>query len=242
MIIKPNRNKLKAREEALVSSITRDFNKYKKEFVAFVETLDYAKKSITEEIINIVVRTIGENIITEINKQSLRVYQEQQAFGEKELGLELGFDLKNKQAEQYIKDRQSTLIKINTNTQRRIQQLLLEVVRGETLLNDMVTKINQSFFLDRKRAELIATNELGTAFVEGTQRTIKTLAVQNGIKYMKRWDSVGDSNVTTGCRHNDQLGWVAENYDYPNTDGLGGGEQPPRFIGCRCTLIYDVEN
>lgn len=242
MKVTPKNKKLKDREEALVDFIVTRFNKYKKEFISFAETLDYSKKSVSEEIINIIVRSIGAEIITEINKQSLKTYQEQQIDIENQIGLELNFAIKNKQAEQYIMERQDTLIKINTTTQNRIQQLLLQVVRTDITLSGMVTKINQSFFLDRKRAELIATNELGTAFVEGNQRTMRSLAVENGFRYLKKWDSVSDSNVTQGCRHNEGLGWVPENYDYPNIDGLGGGEQPPRFIGCRCTLIYDVED
>ena len=242
MKVIPKNKKLKAIEKALADFIVTKFNKYKKEFIDLAETLNYNTKSVSEEIINLIVKSIGNEIISEVNKQSLKTFQEQQIDIENQLELELNFTIKNKQAEQYITERQATLIKINTTTQNKIQQLLLQVVRTDITLSEMVTKINQSVFLNRKRAELIATNELGNAFVQGNQRTMKTLALENGFKYLKKWDSVNDSNVTRGCRHNDNLGWVGENYDYPNIDGLGGGEQPPRFIGCRCTLVYDTNN
>lgn len=238
MILKTDRDSINVREQELADQIYQKWQLILSEFENLAEQVF---KNVSDPIIAYIVALTAQNITQDIQEMSLDVFLEQAEKTSNTLNFGFSFDLANKQALQFLQERQQYMAGIHNTTKETILNLYIRGVKGEKTLQEIIKELQNTYWLSRRRAELIATNELGTAYVEGTARQIRQIGLETGAKVMKKWDHVEDSRVTKGCRHNQSLGWMDENFVYPNTDGLGGGQQPPRFIGCRCTMLYDIE-
>jgi uncharacterized protein with gpF-like domain len=85
---------------------------------------------------------------------------------------------------------------------------------------------------DMSRAELIAINEIGNAYEEGSMQFAQGLAA-DGVEMEKRWVTVGDNNVSDGCLENGAVDWIPIDDAFPS-----GDDRPLRFPGCRCYAVY----
>ncbi len=85
------------------------------------------------------------------------------------------------------------------------------------------------------RAQLIARAEMSEG-VNGAQFSDIRSRIERGElpnAMEKRWSTVGDDKVSTGCLDNEGDGWI------PLDDEFNSGhERPPRFPGCRCGVQF----
>jgi hypothetical protein len=153
---------------------------------------------------------------------------------------EVNLERVNKQALEMVEKRKEFTNAMKQYTKEKLYQSLEKALRGDITYEEYIAEARNIFVLSENRAEKIAMNEIGTVYVEGTLKAVKDYEIKLGVKVLKSWNTVNDSRVTEGCKHNESLGYVDSNYIYPDIDGLGGGDAPPRFIGCRCALDYDV--
>lgn len=234
-----DRDKLTPFERELEKKLVRSFNIIKKEMIPLIRTV--TTKQLSRDIINLAVSIVGKRIVEDVNEVSLDSFIFGATQVSDQLNIGISFDLVNKQASNYLANRQGIIQGLNETTTNKIRNLLVRVVENDLSFQEAQKELRNTYWLSPRRAELIATNELGHAYVQGSNRTIRTIALEQGLKTTKKWDNVGDSNVTDGCRYNEAEGFVELEHVYPNYDGLGGGKEPPRFVGCRCTLIYELD-
>jgi hypothetical protein len=85
------------------------------------------------------------------------------------------------------------------------------------------------------RAQLIARTEMMTA-INNAQLQAAMKAESEGRTVgptMKLWSNVGDDRVSDGCQTNSNDNWIPIGQAF-----WSGHDAPPRFPGCRCTLMY----
>lgn len=237
MILKRRRGSISKNEKKLENAIYKRFQIIEKEMISLLKNTIKSEK---DGLIDVLL-TLGLNeAIQEIKDISVEVYIAEAIRTADQVGVGISMDLLNKGALSYISSREQFILGTKETTKKNLVELFSDIIQGGKTLDEGVKEMQSTYWLSRRRAELIATNELGHAYVQGTRATLKRLSATENLDIKKRWNNVGDARVTKGCSHNENIGWVPENYDYPNIDGLGGGDAPPRFIGCRCTLDYDV--
>ena len=232
-----DRDRLDAKESRLATKLVKHFDFIRNEVVDLASRV--VVKDANTNIIEYIVGIVGNQIVFDIEEAAKDVYVDESQRLQEAINLSIGFEAVNKGAETYLAERDEIIKKINNTTKSEIARILERAIQGEATQEDLIEQLRGSYALSRNRAEMIASNELGEAYVQGTNRTAQRLAVENDVVFEKQWDNVGDSNVTQGCTHNETLGWKPQEFEFPNIDGLGGGD-PPRFPGCRCTLDWRV--
>ncbi len=82
-----------------------------------------------------------------------------------------------------------------------------------------------------RRAQLIATTEIGNAYSQGTLGGAKDLD-DAGIETEKSWLTAGDDKVDDDCQENEDAGWIDIGDNFPS-----GVDAPLDHPGCRCALM-----
>ena len=158
------------------------------------------------------------------------------------LVFDINLDRVNKQALKEIESRKEFVQGMKKYTKLKLYSSLEEALKGDITYEEYLKEAEDIFVLSKSRARKIAINEIGSVYAESTANAVRDFQIQTGAVIKKRWSSVADGRVTQGCKHNESLGYVPQDFIYPDTDGLGGGDVPPRFVGCRCALDYDVQD
>jgi hypothetical protein len=144
------------------------------------------------------------------------------------------FERVNDYAIQEINRRLKNIDAMEETTKKQLVESLKDVLEGKKTYQEYLREAEEIIPFGRNRAKKIATHEIGSVYVEATNQAIKDYSKATGTVVLKQWSTVNDERVTAGCRFNESLGWIPDNATY------GTVINPPRFIGCRCTLIYDV--
>ena len=159
----------------------------------------------------------------------------------KEYTLGIDFTLKNPLAIAFLKDYAAERVtQINDTTKQGLRALIVGGADQGWSYTRIAKEIREQFegFSKppkggpkhfRTRAELVASNELAIGYVKGNNLAVQT----TGLKFEKKWVTVGDSRVTPECKANQAEDWIAFDADHSS-----GDLYPPRFPGCRCTEIY----
>jgi hypothetical protein len=241
MIIKSKRNSKYIRnlEDKIAREITVVFNKMLNKFQAVAGMV--LQKNNGGNPIDILVALGFEEISKILEDGSLITY----AYAYKDIANGVGFEINlervNKQALKVISERQVFYGEMEKYTRQQLALNLEKALKENISYEEYLKKSEDIFITSAKRARRIAINEIGSVYVESTKNAVRDAQLETGAKVKKRWNTVGDGKVTAGCRYNENLGYVSTDYYYQDTDGLGGGDMPPRFVGCRCALDYDVE-
>lgn len=159
-----------------------------------------------------------------------------------ELRMDLSFDLDNPRAVAYLKDHGARQVtQINETTWETLNRLVTQAAdEGWSYARtaEAITDKFREFAVGRpqdhidSRAHLVAVTEVGNAYEEGNLIVARDLQ-DAGLPVEKKWDTVGDSKVSAGCRENEDAGWIGVNMAFPS-----GHQRPLRFPGCRCELRY----
>ncbi|MFA7122335.1 MAG: phage minor head protein [Bacilli bacterium] len=160
-----------------------------------------------------------------------------------EFGIDYAFDLKNPRAIAAIKDRAAAAVKeIDATTREEIARIISQGMEDgynyQKVARALADKYDE-FGLTvpagkhiRNRAELIAINEAGEAYETGNRLVIDEMTAV-GLEMEMHWSSVGDAQVSDGCRRNEAVGWIPVDQTFPS-----GHQHAPRFPGCRCAILY----
>lgn len=144
------------------------------------------------------------------------------------------FERVNDYAIQEINRRLKNIDAMEETTKKQLVESLKDVLEGKKTFQEYLNEAEEIMPFGKYRARRIATHEIGSVYVEGTNQAVKDYSKATGTIVYKQWSSVNDERVTAGCRYNESLGWIPDNTSY------GTVMRPPRFIGCRCALVYDV--
>jgi uncharacterized protein with gpF-like domain len=155
----------------------------------------------------------------------------------------IAFDLKNTRAQAYLKANPAAakVAGINDTTREAIAGLVEKAVTNGTSYDDLAKQITQRFEdfsaprpheHARTRAQLVAIQEVGQAYVDGAKMAGQELA-DAGVDLEKHWSSVGDAKVDPDiCAPNDAQGWIPFDEDFQS-----GHSAPLGHVGCRCDLM-----
>jgi len=154
----------------------------------------------------------------------------------KKLKLDYEFQRVSSYASQEINRRLKNIELMQDTTKKQLLVSLKDVFDGKMTYQEYLNQSGDILPFSKGRAKRIAVNEIGSVYVEATNTAILDYKKNTGTVVYKQWSTVGDERVTAGCRYNESLGWIEEEKTY------GEALRPPRFIGCRCTLIYDVKD
>lgn len=171
-------------------------------------------------------------------------YGEGMLHGAGKIGIQGNLDLDNPRAVDVVRGRGSQLVKgINAETKSQLTTLLTTAADEGWSYTRTAKEITGKFkgFSGlkpqqhiRDRATLVAVTEIGQGYVDGN-REVYDLLRDSGIPMVKRWDTMGDSRVSDGCRENARAGWIHYDDTFPS-----GHMSPLRFPGCRCDLESDM--
>lgn len=105
---------------------------------------------------------------------------------------------------------------------KQVAKLVKEKIEEGLTLDDLVQAIQNTTGIEKDRAALIATDQVGNIFAETTKSQFKGIGLKKFI-----WITAGDTRVRTS--HAERDGKV---YEWDNPPD---GEIPGRPIRCRCT-------
>lgn len=154
------------------------------------------------------------------------------------------FDLKNPRAVAYFKSYGVDLLKeLNGTTKASIKSIIEQGLENGHSYDRIAQTIKAKFdsYAElpkrapshiRSRAQLVAVTELGNAYQQGNIDGVRA-AMSTGLKFEKKWLTVGDRRVSAGCKENQGAGWIDIDKDFPS-----GHDRPLRFPGCRCSALY----
>lgn len=126
---------------------------------------------------------------------------------------------------------------INATTRRHIIDIVREgVSTGDsyTALAKRIQEQGKAGVFSPARAEMIAVNQMASAYEEGKNIVATEAERIVGDIMMVAWSTVGDERVTPECARNQQAGWLPKGTSFPS-----GHRNPPRFPRCRCAARYD---
>jgi len=154
----------------------------------------------------------------------------------------ISFDLKNPRAVDYLeKNAAEKITMINETTREQIKRIITKGVEEGWSYNKMAEEIINRFeefavgqpqHHIESRAHLVAVTETAEAYEEGSRIAAQQIQAQ-GLLMQKSWLTVGDKRVSDGCYENQRKGWIDLEDSFPS-----GHQRPPRFPGCRCTVLY----
>lgn len=155
----------------------------------------------------------------------------------------ISFDIVNEEAVAYLKrlkDLQLSNFKgtISRNTKDTIKRILTDSVeKGESYqeVARLIRDQSKAGVFSTARAQLIATNQIGTAYGQGNQDIVDAFVAETHLIVQKAWQTVEDDRVTEECAANEDVGWLGNTEAFPS-----GDEQAPRASNprCRCVTKY----
>lgn len=159
-----------------------------------------------------------------------------------DVGIDSAFTLRNPRAVAYLQAHGYGLIsQIDSVTRGNIATIIGEGVREGWSYNEVAREISRLYSQMavgrpqqhiESRAHLIAVTEAGQAYEAGNEMVVRDLQ-DAGLRMEKKWLTVGDDRVSTGCRANEAEGWIPLERSHRS-----GDMRPLRFPGCRCTELY----
>lgn len=120
---------------------------------------------------------------------------------------------------------------VNDTSRKEINQLLNQALNNQLSKKELLEKLQTSFAFSKYRANMIANNEVGTAYIQGTVRQHQELMKRTGIEGRKCWQTCNDDKVSELCSSNQHQEWIPFNQNFQS-----GHFCPLGHINCRCVL------
>lgn len=120
---------------------------------------------------------------------------------------------------------------INETTKKEINGLLNQAFNNQLNKKELLEKLQTSFAFSKYRANMIANNEVGTAYIQGTVKQHQELMKRTGIEGRKYWQTSNDDKVSDICMDNQNQDWIPFNQDF-----FSGHFCPLGHVNCRCKL------
>lgn len=122
---------------------------------------------------------------------------------------------------------------IDDYTKRRINNLVTQALEKWWWYNKLATELKKDFAFSRYRATLIASQEIGQAYIVWKNTQFEAYTKRFNQTGWKQWISHRDDKTTEGCLENDDAGWIPFDEAFPS-----GHMHPTRFPWCRCNIVY----
>lgn len=166
-------------------------------------------------------------------------------FGLKKFGI--SFNLKHPGAVKYLKEKERFQLSdyrgtIHDTTKQGIKKILVRAAaNGQSyqVTAEQIVAQGEAGVFSTKRAQLIATREIGVAYEEGNALPIRDFRNRYPDRVvMKFWQTVEDDRVTEKHRKNQDDGWIPVEQKFSGTgDDKAPGSDNPR---CRCFTKYNI--
>lgn len=154
----------------------------------------------------------------------------------KDVEVVANFGIKQNEALAYAIEKSAEQItKINSYTRERINNLITKWIQNGYWYNKIAEILEMDYSFSKYRARLIASNELGTAYIQGKRQQFNKYREEFGQPWWKKWVSHRDDKTTEWCLENDNQWWIMYDQEYPS-----GHQSPPRFTWCRCNEKYSL--
>lgn len=152
----------------------------------------------------------------------------------KEVTIEASFGLKSQDAIDYATQYSASRItNIDDYTRKRINNLVSQWVEKWWGYQKIADVLKRDYAFSPYRASLIASNEIGSAYIQWKDRQFAKYKSEYGQTGWKNWISHRDDRTTDLCLENDHEWWIEYDQEFPSWDML-----PPRFPWCRCNITY----
>ena len=127
---------------------------------------------------------------------------------------------------------------IDDSTRKRINDLVVQGLNKGWGYNKLADALKQDFAFSDYRARLIASHEIGVAYIEGKTMQFERYRSEFGKRGYKRWVSHRDDRTNLEiCWPNDEQGWIEFDQEFQS-----GHMKPLGHIGCRCNVVYRLFN
>lgn len=159
---------------------------------------------------------------------------------DRDLLINTTFTLRNKIAEEYVKNVAGLrILGISDHTRTVVRAIVSDGITRGASPRDIADRIfrqgNAGGVFSRYRAEMIARNEIGNAYIHAQVETARTMGASLGLEQEKMWISAGDDRVDDTCLQAESDGWIPLDQNFSN-----GFDAPPDHVNCRCVLQLRV--
>lgn len=143
------------------------------------------------------------------------------------------FSLANNLAQQWAQNHAGDLSRgVNETTNKQLHNTLVQGITDGWGFDKTSEEVNALFdSYGSKRGELIAMNEMSTAYSQGMNASISAL-IDSGLTYEKSWEG-GPVSCQPICMPNIEMGWIPFDEHFPS-----GDEMTPAHPGCDCDTAY----
>jgi hypothetical protein len=150
----------------------------------------------------------------------------------REVTVEANFWLSNEAVIEYARWYAGARITMIDNyTKKRINKLITFWLEEWWWYKKLADELRKDYWFSRYRATLIASNEIGTSFIQWRNKQFEEYRAEfNPTWWWKKWTSHKDDRTTEWCLTNDNAWWIKYDQEYPSWH-----YSPPRFPWCRCT-------
>jgi len=122
---------------------------------------------------------------------------------------------------------------IDEYTKKRVNKLITTGIEKGWGYGKLAKALKKDYAFSTYRARLIASNEIGEAYINGKNEVFKKATSEYGEKGWKKWIAHNDDRTTEGCRTNHSQEWIEFDQEFKS-----GHMTPPRFPWCRCNIVY----
>lgn len=157
----------------------------------------------------------------------------------KEVTVEANFWLEAGDALAYARKYGASQVKnIDENTRKRINDLVVQGLDKGWWYMKLADALKQDFAFSEYRARLIASHEIGIAYIEGKTMQFEKYRSEFWKRGYKKWISHRDDRTNTEiCLPNDDQGWIEYDAMFQS-----GHMKPLGHIGCRCNVVFRLFN
>lgn len=122
---------------------------------------------------------------------------------------------------------------IDDYSRKRINNIISQWVEKWWGYNRLARELQRDYSFSNYRASLIASQEIGQAYIEWKDRQFKRYKDDYWQTGWKQWISHRDDRTTEWCLENDSKWWIEYDQEFPSWH-----DRPTRFPWCRCNVVY----
>lgn len=122
---------------------------------------------------------------------------------------------------------------IDDYSKKKINDLVSQGLEKGWWYMKLANELKRDFAFSDYRARLIASQEIGDAYLNGKDRQFARYTNNYGQRGWKKWVSHRDDKTTPECLANDDQGWIHYDQEFKS-----GHMKPLRHVWCRCNTVY----
>ena len=152
----------------------------------------------------------------------------------KDIKIEATFWLDPSDASKYANELAGARVTwVSDYSRKRINELVSQGVEKGWGYNKLASELKRDLAFSPYRARLIASQEIGEAYLRGKENQFEKYRKRYNQKGYKKWISHKDDRTTEGCWSNDNAWRLEFDKEFPSWSMA-----PTRFVWCRCNIVY----